>query len=172
MTDPAPREDIDMIDMDGLHAEVVAWRAFSDRFMDPAYRNDPDRLHIRDAFAAGWDARAAVSSTGDGREHAGGDWWTDGAMVNEGQPGDEGFVGDAATEVDAARIVERHNAALAHATPAIDPERHQLAASKALNEFGKHPWPPTVDLSDAILAEYARLASGSAQPVGEEGTDG
>jgi predicted secreted protein len=38
---------------------VVAWRAFSDRFMDPEYRDDPKRMHIREAFAAGWDAALA-----------------------------------------------------------------------------------------------------------------
>lgn len=42
---------------------VAAWRKFSDRFMDPAYRDDPNANHIRDAFAAGWDAHIEDHST-------------------------------------------------------------------------------------------------------------
>jgi hypothetical protein len=45
-------------------------------------------------------------------------WWADGAMVNRGLPGDESFVGDAASAEDANRIVEAHNAALIDARSA------------------------------------------------------
>lgn len=48
----------------------------------------------------------------------------------------------------------------------LDVERHRAAVSHALKEFGRHPWwPPTVDLSDTILAEYARLAPPPPEPT-------
>ena len=57
--EPRTEAEIPAIDMGDMLAEVAAWRAFSDRFMDPTYRNDPNASHIRDAFAAGWDAAIA-----------------------------------------------------------------------------------------------------------------
>ena len=48
---------------DTTTSAVIGWREFSARFMDPAYRDDPNRLHIRDAFAAGWDAALATKGT-------------------------------------------------------------------------------------------------------------
>lgn len=48
-------------------------------------------------------------------------WWTDGAMVNGGLPGDEHFVADAASPDDAERLVEQHNAALTTALREVTP---------------------------------------------------
>lgn len=47
-------------------------------------------------------------------------WWTDGAMVNAGEAGDEHFVGDAATPQDATDIAEAHNAILRGALRAVE----------------------------------------------------
>jgi hypothetical protein len=58
---PAGLDDPDALpasDVSGL-ALVIEWRAFSDRFMDPTYRLDKTVNHVRDAFAAGWDAALA-----------------------------------------------------------------------------------------------------------------
>lgn len=72
---------------------------------------DPALIELLNAFGSSEALAAALSTIPEPT----GDWWTDGAMVNEGRPGDEGFVGDAATEDDAARIVERHNSILREA---------------------------------------------------------
>lgn len=65
-------------------------------------------------------------------------WWTDGAMVNTGLPGDEGFVGDAATPEDAQRMVDAHNRALQDLSDYLSASEQRRLACTCGHSLNRH----------------------------------